>query len=277
MSPKPIRRLAIVANRTKPGVDGLAGDLASVAQGAGVEVVLPPTYPLPAGALVGCDACLVLGGDGTLLGVVAEAVAARVPVLGINRGKLGFLACYDSENAAEDLRGVLRGDYKAEERVLLEARSQCGSSTIALNDVVIRPAAHTHLVRLHVSLDDEFVNAFPCDGLIVATPTGSTAYNLAAGGPLIAPHAGVFALTPICPHTLSNRSLIFSDKRVLTIDREPGRADLRLDVVADGTPHFQATASCFPLRISLAVNKIRLIQPPTISHFKVLRNKLRWA
>lgn len=277
MSSVPIRCLAIVANRTKPGVDSLAGELAAVARETGAEVVLPPSHPLPAGAFAGCDACVALGGDGTLLGVVAEAVAARVPVLGINRGKLGFLACYDSENATENLRAMLRGDYRIEERALLEATSQCGSSTIALNDVVIRPTAHTHLVSLRVSLNDEFVNAFSCDGLIVTTPTGSTAYNLAAGGPLIAPHAGVFALTPICPHTLSNRSLIFSDKCVLTVDRELGWSDVRLDVVADGTPRFQATAACFPLRISLAERNIRLIQPPGLSHFQVLRNKLRWA
>ena len=270
-----IQRIAIVANRDKPGVAVLAAELARVAEGVGVSVVLPVEHPLASGVLRGCDACLTLGGDGTLLGVVAQAAEFGVPVFGINRGKLGFLANHPSTNAAESLLAVLRGDYQVSTRALL-ASGPVGSRrrTLALNDVVISSGECAHMEQFRVYVDGVFVNSFLCDRLIVTTPTGSTAYNLSAGGPLIEPSAEVFAITPVCPHTLSNRSLIFPRGRVLVVEVET--SGVALSVAVDGVrvPQGNATES---LEISLAVEKVMLLQPPGFSHFELLRNKLHWA
>jgi NAD+ kinase len=270
-----IQRIAIVANRGKPGLAALAQELAQVAEGAGVSAVVPSEHPLAPGVLRGCDACLTLGGDGTLLGVVAQAADFCVPVFGINRGKLGFLANHPSENAAESLLAVLRGDFQVSTRALL-ASGQAGNGRrmLALNDVVISSGGHTHMVRLRVSVDGVFVNSFLCDKLIVTTPSGSTAYNLSAGGPLIEPSAEVFAITPVCPHTLSNRSLIFPRGRVLSVSCESAGSGLFISV--DGVS-FPSECGALPFEISLAPEKFTLLQPPGFSHFELLRNKLRWA
>ncbi|MDR2844955.1 MAG: NAD(+)/NADH kinase [Puniceicoccales bacterium] len=269
-----IRRLAIVANHTKSGVPKLAAELARVAESLGVTAIVPKTYPLPEGVLDACDACAVLGGDGTLLGVVGQAVAAQVPVFGINRGKLGFLAYYPSENAAESLRAVLLGEYQIVERTLLECRAQGGPPVVALNDVVFKTQAYSHMARLRVRTDEEFINSYRCDGLIVTTPTGSTAYNLSAGGPIIDPNADVFGVTPICPHTLSDRSLIFPRGTVITVEDEEKRG--ALTVTVDGVQLARESAT-FPVAVSLATQKMLLIQPRGLSHFELLRNKLRLA
>ncbi|MDR2863533.1 MAG: NAD(+)/NADH kinase [Puniceicoccales bacterium] len=270
-----IRRIAIVANRTKPGVPALIAELERVAKGAGVETLLPDSYPLRAGALKGCDACAVLGGDGTLLGVVSQAVEWQVPVFGINRGKLGFLAHYASEDAGESLLAVLRGDCQIDRRILLECRTRGGCRALALNDVVVKTRNHSRMMRLQVASGGEFVSSYRCDGLIVTTPTGSTAYNLSAGGPLIDPGADVFAITPICPHTLSDRSLILPRGRSITVaadEESEGFADITVDGVQFGPECTQ-----FPLEIRLSEQTMPIIQPKGFSHFKLLRDKLRWA
>jgi NAD+ kinase len=130
------------------------------------------------------------------------------------------------------------------------------------------------MADLRVSCGEDFVNTFLCDGLIVSTPTGSTAYNLSAGGPLIAPEAAVFAVTPICPHTLSNRSLIFPAGKVLSVESRDPRAPLAVEI--DGV-RLPLERVCFPISISLSEKTIPLIQPRGFSHFEMLRDKLRWA
>jgi NAD+ kinase len=270
-----IQRIAIVANRAKAGVSALVAELARVAEEAGVSVVIPEKHPLEPEVLRGCDACVTLGGDGTLLGVVAQAAEFAVPVFGINRGKLGFLANYPSENAAASLLDVLRGDFQVSSRALLECSPvDGGRRVLALNDVVISAGSFAHMVRLRVLVDGVFVNSFLCDKLIVTTPTGSTAYNLSAGGPLLDPAAAAFAITPVCPHTLSNRSLIFPRGRRLSVvcENVPDGFSVSVDGVL--VPQVSATV---PLAISLAEEKIMLLQPPGFSHFELLRNKLRWA
>jgi NAD+ kinase len=270
-----IQRIAIVANRDKPGVAALAAELARVAEDAGVVAVLPDRHPLAPDALRGCDVCVTLGGDGTLLGVVAQAAEFRVPVFGINRGKLGFLANHPSENAAESLLAVLRGNFQISPRALLASHSAGGGRrALALNDVVISAGANAHMVRLRVSVDGVFVNSFLCDSLIVTTPTGSTAYNLSAGGPLIEPSAEVFAITPVCPHTLSNRSLIFPRGRVLSVHSES--PDVALTISVDGVS-LPLEREALSLEISLASEKFMLLQPSGFSHFELLRNKLHWV
>jgi NAD+ kinase len=209
------------------------------------------------------------------LGVVAQAAEFRVPVFGINRGKLGFLANHPSENAAESLLAVLRGDFQMSKRALLASGPAGGRRrALALNDVVISAGQDARMTRLRVSVDGVFVNSFLCDRLIVTTPTGSTAYNLSAGGPLIDPGAEVFAITPVCPHTLSNRSLIFPRGRILSVEDESEEAALSVSVDGVSLP---LERGAFPLEISLAAENFMLLQPPGFSHFELLRNKLRWV
>ncbi|MDR3229493.1 MAG: NAD(+)/NADH kinase [Puniceicoccales bacterium] len=268
-----IRKIAIVANFTKPDAAELVEALSRAAADVGVAVAVPEEYPLRTGALDGCDICVTLGGDGTLLGAVGEAARGDIPVLGINRGKLGFLTHYPAENAAESLGAVLRGEFQFSTRTLLECDTCDGCHAYALNDVVVAPDGHASLAKLRASVSGEFVNSFWGDGLVVATPTGSTAYNLSAGGPLIDPAADVFAITPICPHSFSNRALILPRGRVLTIAAEDSANPLRVEV--DGV-HFHPDKGNMPLTVWLSERKLRLAQPVGFRHFSLLRSKLRW-
>lgn len=270
----PLRSIAFVVNEDKPGAPALADELAAVARKAGVEVSLTTDFPLPTGQLRGRDACVTIGGDGTLLGVVEEAAAEQVPVLGINRGSLGFLTTLSAEEARARFAALLAGDYRIVERALLECSSGEGSPAgVGLNDVLIKDASNSRLVRLEVVADGEFVTDYLCDGLIFSTPTGSTAYNLSAGGPLIQPGADVFAMTPICPHTLSNRSIIFNQRVRLQVRTH--REHSCLAVTVDGRR--LADVGCEDIiEIAIAPRPLRLIQQPGHSHFSVVRTKLKW-
>jgi NAD+ kinase len=270
----PLRRLAFVVNRAKPGAAALAAELAKIARAKKVKVVVTDKFPIPAGFLDGQDACCVLGGDGTILSVVREAVAAQVPVFGINRGKLGFLATIPVNEAKAIFLRLLDGDYHLARRTLLSARAADGREALALNDIVLKHPSRSRLISLEVLSDGKVVNEYHADGLIVATPTGSTAYNLSAGGPLIHPHARVLALTPICPHTLTNRSVIFSEETRL--EMRGLEAGLVPTVSCDGQPCFEG-GKVLPLEIALERRTLALLQPPGHSHFAILRDKLRWG
>lgn len=269
----PIRQLAFVVNHQKTGAPELAGELIRLARAAGVAARELTSYPLPAGALQGCDACCVIGGDGTLLGVAPAAVGAGVPIIGVNRGSLGFLTTFSSEEARHQFGHLMRGEFHLAHRTLL-ACSTGAERGFALNDVVIKDEQHSRLVRLEVFAGDELVTQYTCDGLIFSTPTGSTAYTLSAGGPLVHPDAGVISLTPICPHTLSNRSIIFRQDVCL---RVYNRGDSgRLLVAMDGQHNLVMTEGS-PIEITIAPRKLTLVQRADYSHFAVLRTKLHWS
>jgi NAD+ kinase len=270
----PLRRLAFVVNRAKPGAAELAATLAEAARRVGVETRVTDEYPVPAGFLAGQDACCILGGDGTLLSVVQQAVAAQAAVFGINRGKLGFLATIAVGEALDCFLRLLAGEYQIVRRTLLRARAADGRATLALNDVVLKHPSLSRLVALEVFSNDELVTEYHCDGLIFATPTGSTAYNLSAGGPLIHPDAQAWVMTPICPHTLSNRAVIFSRDTQLRVHGL--ECDHLPAVTCDGEPRFE-DGTVFPLDLSLDQSTLPLLQPPGHSHFKILRGKLKWG
>ncbi len=273
-SSPPLRRLAFVVNRAKPGAAELAAELAKIARAQKVKVALTDQFPIPAGFLKNQDACCVLGGDGTILSVVGEAVAAQVPVFGINRGKLGFLATIPVQEAPVIFARLLAGDYHLARRTLLRARTGDGRTALALNDIVLKHPSLSRLISLEVMSDGKVVNEYHADGLIFATPTGSTAYNLSAGGPLIHPHARVLALTPICPHTLTNRSVIFAEDTRLEVRGLD--EDTHPVVSCDGQPCFQG-GEVWPLEVTLDERTLALLQPPGHSHFAILRDKLRWG
>jgi NAD+ kinase len=271
---KPIRKLAFVVNEEKVGAPELARELVTMARVAGIKLKQTTRFPLPTGWLHGWDACCVIGGDGTLLGVARESAREQVPIIGVNRGSLGFLTTFSADEARSQFNELLGGDFRVTHRAMLECSTGLGPSDLALNDVLVKDEVNSRLVRLEVFADGELVTDYTCDGLIFSTPTGSTAYNLSAGGPIIHPAAGVIAMTPICPHTLSNRSIILRENVHLRVfNRSPGS---RLLVAMDGQRNLKVAARS-PIEISVAKLRLPLVQRDDYSHFSVVRTKLKWS
>jgi len=204
---------------------------------------------LPRGFFKGCDACCVIGGDGTLLGAAGGAARENIPIIGVNQGSLGFLTTFSADEARTQFASMLRGGCGIAHRTLLECKTGPGERDVALNDVLVKNETNSRLVRLEVLADGMLVTEYYCDGIIFSTPTGSTAYNLAAGGPIIHPAAGVIAMTPICPHTLSNRTIIFRDNVKLTVINRS--TDSRLLVAMDGQRNTAVTEDV-PIEISIS-------------------------
>jgi len=271
---QPIRRLAFVVNQQKTGAPELAEVLMATARKAAVALVATTQIPVPDDFLRGFDACCVIGGDGTLLGVVRAAAVAQVPVIGVNRGSLGFLTTFSSDEARAHFADLLAGGYRVAWRSLLDCTTGPGQHELALNDVLIKDEVNSRLVRLEVFAGDELVTDYFCDGLIFTTATGSTAYNLSAGGPLIHPAAEVIAMTPVCPHTLSNRSIIFRHDIRLRVFNRMGHS--RLLVAVDGQRNLTICEGA-PVEISNSPLKMPLAVRVDYSHFSVLRTKLNWS
>ena len=270
----PIQRLALVVNPSKEGALELARRLTALAERRRVRCETLQAYPLPAAHLRDFDLCVVIGGDGTILGVAEAAAEDGVPVLGVNLGSLGFMALVRAEAAEATLEQVLRGDYAIERRSLLEVRNARAERRLALNDVVVKASA-SHLLKLEVRAEGRLINAYSADGLIVATPTGSTAYNLSAGGPIIHPGARVMVLTPINPHTLSNRAVVLDESQRVSISLRACQSGI--SVALDGREAF-ARGDELPLEVGIcAALSFPLVHTGDYWHFDVLRQKLRWA
>ena len=271
---KPFRKVAFVVNEDKAGAPELARELMNAARDAGVELAETVLFPLPTDFLRGFDACCVIGGDGTLLGVAREAANHQVPIIGVNRGSLGFLTTFSADEARAHFLELLGGQYRIAQRSLLECCTGPGLYDLALNDVLIKDQVNSRLVKLEVCADGELVTNYTCDGLIISTPTGSTAYNLSAGGPLIHPDAAVIAMTPICPHTLSNRSIIFRENvHLRVLNQSPAS---RLLVAMDGQRDLKVGVGS-PIEITISKLKLHLAQRVDYSHFSVVRTKLKWS
>jgi NAD+ kinase len=271
---KPIRHLAFVVNHGKDGAPALARELVTIARRAGVKIKQTSRATLPEGWLDGCDACCVIGGDGTLLGVARESAHAQVPIIGVNRGSLGFLTTFSADEALVQFPELLCGAFRVDHRAMLDCSTRPGLHDLALNDVLIKDEINSRLVRLEVVADGELVTDYTCDGLIFSTPTGSTAYNLSAGGPIVHPGAAVIAMTPICPHTLSNRTIIFRDNVKLRVyNRSSGS---RLLVAMDGQRNLKVGTSS-PVEITIARLRLPLAQRAGYEHFSVVRTKLKWS
>jgi NAD+ kinase len=240
----------------------------------GCAVKEVPTEKLAASV----DLILVLGGDGTMIATARMIEDLEVPVLGINYGGLGYLTEFRIEELYSALGSILDGNYRLDKRVMLRTLHQRGDEVVnrnrVLNDVVINKSALARIIEIDVYLNDQFVNSFRADGLIVSTPTGSTAYNLSAGGPVIFPSMNAIVITPICPFTLSNRPIVVPDDAVIELRLKTDQEDVALPL--DGQVGF-------PLKIGdrVVIQKSRttfnLIQPSNRNYFDVLRDKLRWG
>jgi len=222
------------------------------------------------------DLLLVFGGDGTMLGVAREIAGSPTPMLGVNIGGLGFLTGVPSDELPRALKCVWNGEFKFESRALIEASGRCHGRLVcetAFNDIVVSRGAVSRLIALDVGVDGEPITRYRCDGLIISSPTGSTAYSLAAGGPIVLPTAEVFCLTPISPHSLSNRSIILPLSSAIRIKvTNPLPATL---LSADGRAVAELDAGD-EVTIRRSRRSVRLIQLAEGSFLKALRRKLHW-
>lgn len=221
------------------------------------------------------EVILSFGGDGTLLSTAFNIGAHQTPILGVNFGRLGFLADTEVSNLYDTIQKLERGEYRIEERIVLEARHDTpeGPEVIwALNDFVFERSQIPKLISIDVSVDSAPLTTYWADGLIISTPTGSTAYSLSVGGPILAPGSNVMALTPLAPHTLTVRPLVLPASAIITVQV----TDAAFVFAADGrSTHFEESGPQFTIK--RAQHSVRLIKLPAQDYFQTLRSKLRWS
>ena len=229
-----------------------------------------------AGIGAACDVCVVVGGDGTMLGISRKMAQYGVPLIGINQGRLGFITDIPLDNFEATLQPMLAGLYEEDHRSLMQARvmrgGHCVFTALAMNDVVVNRGATAGMVELRVEVDGTFVANQRADGLIIATPTGATAYSLSAGGPLIHPSIPGWVLVPIAPHTLSNRPIVLANVSEVVIELVAGR---------DASANFdmQSLASLMHgdrIVVTRSQYQVRFLHPKGWTYFDTLRQKLHW-
>jgi NAD+ kinase len=223
-----------------------------------------------------CDLCLVVGGDGTMLSVCRQLAPHKVPLIGINQGRLGFITDIPFEHYKSVLGLMLRGTYEEDQRSLIQGRvmrdGDCVFSALAMNDVVVNRGASSGMVELRVEIDGRFVANQRADGLIIASPTGSTAYSLSAGGPLLHPAIDGWVIVPIAPHTLSNRPIVLTSAGEIAVEIVAGR---------DASASFdtQSLASLMHgdrIVVTRSQHKVTFLHPKGWSYFDTLRQKMHW-
>ncbi|MGH8371364.1 MAG: NAD(+) kinase [Gammaproteobacteria bacterium] len=279
--------IGVLGRENDPQVTRTVTALASQLRAAGIRVLVdaalsssPETENLPRDAVCrAADLVMVVGGDGTLLRA-ANAVAARpVPLVGINLGRLGFLADISPDAMADDVAAILRGDYQEEERLLLDAcliHSETSTPCApALNDVVVQKADGGRLIEFETHVDGQFVCAHRADGIIIATPTGSTAYALSGGGSILHPALDAVTLVPICPHALGDRPIVVNGSSRVEIVLS-GTHGGRAQVTCDGQ-HTQQLQVGDRVRVQRAAHGIRFIHPRGHDYYRILRTKLHWG
>ena len=223
------------------------------------------------------DVVLVLGGDGTLL-AVADIIGQSdrdVPILGVNFGSLGFLTEITRPELFATLESAVNRRVELDERMMLCGRT-ASSSRVALNDIVLTRTALSRMIDLDVTVGDQFVTSVRCDGLIVASPTGSTAYNLSAGGPVVHPSMDAIVLTPIAPHTLTHRPIVIPAEREVRVAAAAGNDGAEIYITFDGQHGF-ALRPGEEVSITRAAKPIRLVRAANRNYFEVLRSKLKWG
>ena len=279
-------KAGILARTDKPQSAGLVRSLSEALTARGVEVLLEKrTAELAGGEGVddrqlaaACDLLIVLGGDGTILRALHRMRGAVPPIFGINVGSLGFLTGVSGEDWSRAVDSIAAGDFRLSTRTLLrvelERDGRTAETFTGLNDAVVSRGHHSQLIKVEVRIDGEELSVYHADGLIVATPTGSTAYSMSAGGPLLLPDSACFVITPICPHVLTNRSTVVADT---------ARLELRLvgpgpgvTVNVDGQ-EIREFGPADVLRISRAEERLQLATLPGRTFSGVLRDKLKWS
>ncbi|MFN2541278.1 MAG: NAD(+)/NADH kinase [Chthoniobacterales bacterium] len=279
----PPKTIGLIAHTGKSGVAELVGAVADEFARFSIAVLIEKETAALAGrrsdfsiAQLGAkaDLLVILGGDGTILNVTGQLGDVVKPIFGINVGSLGFLTCSSSPGFRDAVECIAAGKIAFTERTLLEVTLARRPPMIALNDAVFSRGELSRLIRLRARVDGEPLTEFNADGLIVATPTGSTAYSLSAGGPIMSPESGVLVITPICPHVLTNRSIIVSDDSVIEV--EATESDYPVYLTVDGRDPLRLEMGAI-VRITKAAKTLPLAVMPDTSFFSVVRQKLKWS
>ena len=281
-----MKRIGIIVKGNKPEAIQVVKELVSSLKDHKVEAFVEPEIAKAVShpaldkqkMAEAVEMVVVLGGDGTLLAAARSLQKKQVPILGVNLGGLGFLTEITLAELYPMLEAILRGEYKTDERLFLEARVWRKEKVVdtfqVLNDVVINKGALARIIELKTSVDQEYLTTFRADGLIVSTPTGSTGYSLSAGGPIVYPSLQSIIITPICPHTMTNRPIIVPKEATITVTL--CSADQEVFLTLDGQVGFK-----MELRDRVEVKKgegfVRLIKSPSRGYFEVLRQKLMWG
>ena len=281
------RHVALVGKYHAPGSRSALDAIAQFLNAQGCDIAIEKDtaistgltqYPILDVAAIGaqCDLALVVGGDGTMLGIGRLLAKFGVPLIGINQGRLGFITDIAFEDYQTVLAPMLRGDFEEDRRWMMQAQvmrdGRCVFNATAMNDVVVNRGATSGMVELRVEVDGRFLASQRADGLIIASPTGSTAYALSAGGPLLHPSIAGWVLVPIAPHTLSNRPIVLSDTGEITVEIVAGR---------DASANFdmQSLASLMHgdrITVKRSDYQMRFLHPKGWSYFDTLRKKLHW-
>ncbi|BBO21372.1 MAG: NAD kinase [Rhodocyclaceae bacterium] len=282
------RTIALIGKYKSPEIAESLMTLADFLKSRGIDVLVEEGtaglvgadgFPVAPYGSIGqrADLAIVLGGDGSMLAAARQLAESDVPLVGINQGRLGFMTDLARDDMIDSMADLLEGKFKSEQRFLLETSVRRGEAVVfqtrALNDVVVNKGDLGRMIEFAVSIDGEFIYNQRSDGLIVATPTGSTAYALSANGPILHPSVPGIALVPLCPHALSNRPITISDdSRIEIVLHAPHRARVH----ADGQEKFDLEAGD---RVSVARSSrsIRFLHPLGYSYFAMLREKLHWS
>jgi NAD+ kinase len=288
-----MKRVGIIAKQNKPEAVSIAKNLVDWLGPRKVELYIEEEMakllsPILSAAHVNCidrkdiprhvEMIIVLGGDGTLLSVARQVWNRNIPILGVNLGGLGFLTETHTEELHRLLDRVLEGDFQTDEREVLDAsvirRDERVAEFTILNDAVINKGALARIIELEATVNGEYLSTFRSDGLIISTPTGSTAYNLSAGGPIVYPSLHTIIITPICPHTLTNRPIIVPDDVLIRVLLKSKHQEVILTL--DGQQGFPLDFEDL-VEVKKAEGRILLIKSPYRHYFEVLREKLRWG
>ena len=285
---KEFRTAALIGKYQSPDVAGSLLALAAFLKERGVAVLIEEGtarsigangHPVAPYSTIGAsaDLAIVLGGDGTMLNAARGLAEYGVPLVGVNQGRLGFMTDIARQDMIAGITALLHGEFSSEQRFLLDIEilraGSCVLHTLALNDVVVSKGDIGRMIELEVTVDGEFIYLLRADGIIVATPTGSTAYALSANGPILHPAVPGIALVPLCPHALSNRPITISDQ---------SRIEVKLVAPHDGRVHFDGqlrfdakAGDC--VRMVRSHHAITLLHPPGYSYLAMLREKLHWS
>lgn len=279
-------KAGLVARADKPQAAALTRSLVEALGARGVEVLLETRTAEAVGARgvdeqelgAACDLLIVLGGDGTILRALHRMRGEVPPIFGINVGSLGFLTGVHGEEWPKAVESIVAGDFRLSARTMLRVELVREGVTVeaftGLNDAVVSRGQHSQLIKVAVHIDEEELSVYHADGLIVATPTGSTAYSMSAGGPLLLPDSACLVITPICPHVLTNRSTVVSDHARLELRLVGGGPGVTVNVDGQEIRDFGPGDV---LRISRAAEKLRLATLPGRTFSGVLRDKLKWS
>jgi len=282
-----LKKVGIYAKKNHPDVEQIAAEICERFEREDIEVLLEDTLAEQIGQVNGTsgedipalvDMVIVLGGDGTLISVARQIGDRHVPIVGVNLGQLGFLTEITRDELPEMLERIIADDYEVSDRMMLDAAIRRNGKVVGkftvLNDVVINKGALARIIDMETCVDGRHLTSYKADGLIISTPTGSTGYNLAAGGPIIYPDINSLLITPICPHMLTNRPIMVWSRSMIEIK-------LRFeDDVVFFTGDGQVGRKLLPgdvVEVSRSESRTRLVTSPSKDYFEILRTKLSWG